>query len=947
MRNITKSKCRSSNWRYFLLLLVLLAVVGLVLPVQYEASTSPPASKNSPPVVMTLRADNTNHIRAFCNGMPLFVSLGGIFEFYKTDFLYRRTRVAIGPWEGLLKSRLSARSTASYDLTGRDAGSGATSDIEFRQVDSSTLEITFSFTAPDQATHLSFEIGKVAMDFCRKASLASSPASLADAGTIPLKSLAFGEHILLKNKNTVIFRTPLSDLEITDLQNAKTILVADLRNAPWDRKKSVSVSAEGIPVTPGKTHTFRYRIRLLPPTALVMNRAVAASASSVNSTVIENQVGIAPKEETKAVGSFVLKQSDSIYGSVSGTAETELQRDLQRLTGLSLPVRSISPGKGIVIERDSSTGRLPAEGFEIITTPDRVVIRGADSRGCLYGVYAMTSRLVKDGAGWKVPCGSIRDWPDMSVRGMCLELLPPSIHDINLMKRYLSALSHFRCNLVIFLHSPRQLLAWQRKKDDGGWSKKEIQDIAAYARSLQMEVWGGMGSGFDPASFPTLKIPQGANIYDPTNNTSYDVIFSLYSEIIQAYQPSVLMISHDEMSGLNLFARKSNRATADIFASDVNKNHRWLAARGVKTAMWGDMLLDYQTWNANLGNANSQNPPFNSGATHLAIDKIAKDVMILDWHYGNHSEYRSIEYFRNRGFTVFGSPWYDPRAAINLAKSVKMFKGAGVIGTDWGFWRTLSPTSTTIYTLLGGWSTTLSVDQSDADLMALAGMLRDDIYAQIPLKQTTANLADYGNRSSRHAAPGAGKGLFEKGAALNLQTLLPGRLVLGGISFDRVSNINSYCNNCVVAGNSDDQLSSLNAEKTIFRGDAHARAIAYLHTCFIEEPQYNVRKLGSYLVEYENGSIEKIDLQENWNITDIRSSEGLRQNSWSFSRSPDVLIGSKLAWRASSASGIPLNVQMFIWKNPHPKRKIQSIRLNVAKAPLNSQIAVLGLTFLQ
>lgn len=944
---IVKTKRGFARWRYLSLPVMLLAAVGFMLAGQFEARSAPQESGNTPPVVLTLRADTTKQIRAFSNGMPLFSSLGGFFEFYRTDLLFRRTRVAAGPWEGLLKSRLLTRSKSTYSLAGVDAGSGATSNIDFRQTDSNILELTFSFKAPDQATHLSFEITKLAADLCRNAALVSFPTSLTDAATIPLKPLALGNHILLRNKNKVIIRTPLSDLEITDLQNHKTILVSDSRNAPWDRKKSISVSAEGIPVTPGKIYMFKYKVRLLPPATGVVTRSDVAPEASINTSVIGKKLGIPPKEETKASGNFPLKQSDTIYGSITGSAESELQRDLQRLTGHRLPVKSISSGRGIVIERDSLKGRLPAEGFEIVVSPGRIIIKGADARGCLFGVYALTSRLVRNGGEWKVPCGSIRDWPDMSVRGMCLELLPPSVHDISLMKRYLSALSRSRCNLVIFLHNPRQMLSWQKKKDDGGWSKKEIQEIAAYARSLHMDVWGGMGSGFDSASFPGMNIMPKANIYDPQNNASYDSLFSLYSEIIQTYKPSALMISHDEMSGLNLYARKSSRTTAEIFAADVNRIHDWLAARGVKTAMWGDMLLDFQVWDTKLGNANSQNPPFNSGATHHAIDKIVKEVMILDWHYGNHPEYRSIEYFRSRGFTVFGCPWYDPNAATSLAKSVKAFKGSGVIGTDWGFWRTLSPSATTIYTLLGGWSTTLTVDRQDADVTALADMLRDDLFLKTPAKQTTVNLAGVVNRSTWDINPGDGKGLFGLGPVLDLRSLPSGKQDLGGIIFELLPTDRGVASNAVVVENSiHGSVNNLIQSKQIALGGQLAKSLAFLHTAFVEEPQFDLRKLGHYAIEYEGGRKVKVDLMENYTITDVRSSEGLRNNAWSFTRSPDVLAGSLLAWRGFSSVGAPLNLQLFVWRNPYPELKINRIRLIAADDPSGTSLVLLGLTIL-
>ena len=57
-----------------------------------------------------------------------------------------------------------------------------------------------------------------------------------------------------------------------------------------------------------------------------------------------------------------------------------------------------------------------------------------------------------------------------------------------------------------------------------------------------------------------------------------------------------------------------------------------------------------------MGDANSQTRLM-SGATHNAIDRISRDVVILDWHYAEYStpaDYRSVEYFAKHGFTVVG-----------------------------------------------------------------------------------------------------------------------------------------------------------------------------------------------------------------------------------------------------------------------------------------------------
>ena len=911
---------------------------------QFDSCSAPlPSASYSPLPELSIRVDPTNHARAFCNGMSALVSLGGLFEFYRTDFAFRRSRIAIGPWEGVLKSRLTARPPDIYSLSGGDPVTGAKSFLEFRKDEQNTLEMTFSFTAPRETTKVSFEIAKIAGYLGSGASLASSPASRTDSVSIPVKPRPTGNHILLKAKNRVVVGTPLCDIEILDLQSSKSILVADSRNVPWDRKKSIVVSAESVPVVPGDTYTFKFRVRMLTPTSVAKGGAGVASGEPANPAPNGEQIHIIPKEETIATGSYVLNPHNAIFGSPTGIAEQQLQAAIQQLTGHRLPINSLHSGRGIVIETASSQMKLPPEGYEISISPVKVVIRGADARGCLYGAYELATRIANDGGQWKIPCGTIRDWPDMPVRGMCLELLPPAIHDVTLMKRYLSALSRSRCNLVIFLHNPRQMLAWSRNKDDGGWRKNEMQEIAAYARSLHMDVWGGMGSGFDAGSFPGMNIITGANFYDPLRDDSYRQLFSLYSEILQTYNPSALLISHDEMSGLNLYAGKYGITTADIFAADVNRIHAWLAENGVRTAMWGDMLLDYRLWDAGLGNANSMNPPFNSGATHLAVDKIAKDVMILDWHYGYRSEYRSIEYFRGHGFTVFGAPWYDPQGAVSLARSVRKFKGAGVVGTDWGFWKTLSPSATTVYTLLGGWSTRTDVDEGDADITALANMLRDKSNSWHLTKQTTINLSPYANRSTLDTAQGKAKGVFGSGLELDFRGLSAGRQVLGGVLFDLKTADDGKSANVVVV----EAGSALLARKKISLGRQLVQSVAFLHTALVEEPQVTIRSLGEYEIEYESGRKVLIDLLENYSITDVRSGEGLRNNAWSFTRMPEVLIGSREAWRGRSATGIPLNLQCLIWKNPYPSEALKSIIFRANKEPQGTKLALLGITLLQ
>lgn len=900
------------------------------------------------PPVLELRVDAWNRARAFCNGIKAVVSIGGGFEFYEKSLVGSRKRIFSGPWNGNLKEN----SIGAYTLTGNDPASGASYSIVFKQADTRTIEISMNYRAPSSATNLDFGILKLSGDLFKGASIDASPAAIDDVGTIPGQPLPVARRILLVRKNRVLIKSALCDLEIKDLMESNTILAADFRNIPWDNYKSIHFGAGKDNLSPGKNYSFRYSIRCLPPTRSIALQKAKVSGSPVEETNAWSFYLLPPKKESKERGHYQLRRQDSIYGMPSGMAETILDRGLEKLTSMRLPIKTLEQGRGgrgIFIERilHGAASGLPPEGFEIITSQEKVHIRGVSERACLYGVYAVMGRLRHEANNWEMESGTIQDWPDLPVRGVCIEMLKPAIRDVDLMKRYLDAFSMARSNIVIFLHTPQQIRAWKRNENDGGWTKEQITEIARYARSLQMDVWGGMGTHFKPADFRELEIRPGANIYNPSNERSYEYLFSLYGQILQAYSPTTLLISHDEIQGLSKYAAESGKSPGDILATDVGRIRDWLARRNLKTAIWGDMLMDHQKWEAEVGSANSRNPAFNSGATHEALQKIPTDVLILDWHYDEKKDYGSIEYFRRNGFSVIGSPWHDPKAARSFAQSVKRYGGQGILTTDWGFFSTLSPAATTLYGPICAWTAKCVIDDKNMDVDALAETMREGIYHAGHPGQIEISLAEFANNSLGASTQDNRKGLFGIGPVLDLSAFLPGRQVLGKVSFDVASDEGGRKNNCVLVTSFKEGSSSLPSETVVFKKIMGANAIAFLHTGFVEEPQFRPRKIGKYVVEFANGITETIDLIENWNITDIRSSEGLRHNDWTFFRSPDVLIGAKTGWRGSSASGMPLNVQVFIWKNPNPEQKIRSIRLSAAMPPMKSKIALLGLTFLQ
>lgn len=930
---------------FFAILSATLLMLGMLfLPV---ADASREEQKNAP-LSLRLEVDKERHARVFYGGLQAIVSIGGTFEMNEPSLLGgNRKHIFSGPWNGDLRQTMPG----SYSLSGRDSKSGAAYTIKICRIDTGNLRIDFSFTAPSRPADLSFDILKLSGDLFAGARLESASAAMNDAVEVPAKPSTVAKRILLTGKNRVRVRGALCDMEIFDLLGSSSILVADFRAVPWDKEKSISFMCDRMSLVPGRQYLFSYSVHCLPPSRTSLLRDDRAVGSLVPAADGRSGITAPPKEIQQAPGYYQLHGDTAIYGNPGGSAERILARELHSQTAVQCDIIPHSfPGssKGIRIELlpPSAKTTLPAEGFELVVDRAEVVIRGADARGCLFGAYALLNRLQRVQGGWRIANGTIRDWPDLPQRGVCVEMLPPGVRDVALFKRYLDAISRSGGNLVIFLHDPVQVAGWRKGKWDRAWTPKQMVEIAEYARFLQMDVWAGMGSAFNIADFPGLPMAKGSNLYDPSQEGSYGILFGLYDQLLRVYKPDTLLISHDEIRGISFYAAAMKVSEAEILTRDVTKIRNWLAERGVATAIWSDMLLDHIRWENEVGAANSNNPFFNSGATHEALGKLPRDVVILDWHYDMRKEYRSVEHFRSQGFRVLGSTWHDPQAAQSLASSVKQFGGQGIIATDWGFLRTLSPAATTLFAPLCGWSSQCAAE-TNGDVEFLAGFLRDRSLQISSYRQSPVPLGETANRSTWDYAQGSGKGIFDLGPVLDMRAFAPGRQSFGGVSFDVTPSGEGKRNNCIVAtSNYGDGILS---KKSIMlpAGTAPVKAIAFLHTCFVPEPQIAPRDLGEYIVEYQGGRKIRISLQENWNITDVRSTESLRTNPWTFSRSPDVLAGSYPGWRGYSAAGVPLNAQMFVWRNPFPEEIISRLVLKTSASVPYSTVALLGVTLLQ
>jgi hypothetical protein len=89
------------------------------------------------------------------------------------------------------------------------------------------------------------------------------------------------KRMLLLGKSGVLLKGALCDVEIRDLQEAGSLLLADFRAVPWDGEKSVYVGVGKTGLAPGGQYSFSYSVRFLPPSRNDLLRKANRSAGEL------------------------------------------------------------------------------------------------------------------------------------------------------------------------------------------------------------------------------------------------------------------------------------------------------------------------------------------------------------------------------------------------------------------------------------------------------------------------------------------------------------------------------------------------------------------------------------------------------------------------------------------------------------------------------------------
>lgn len=448
----------------------------------------------------------------------------------------------------------------------------------------------------------------------------------------------------------------------------------------------------------------------LPPESLIFPKPQELSGSD-SDFVLDNQVCI-------AVPSNASEQDLLLAGLLANELSDRhgLHLKIERTMNLNAGKRAVLMGsiENPLVQRYCTDKRLVAsmrslgpEGYILQANANIVLVAGSDDRGAFYGLQSLRQLFAKDKNDIRFRGVQIRDWPDKGYRGITMYL--PGRDNIHFFKRFVrDFMALYKFNTLILemnacmrldshpelnygwaqfsrdvnysarnyppqpFHDMEQNSSHQDCADGGFLEKEEVADLARWVKRYHIELVPQIPSFThsyylltehkDLAAVPQNKWP---DIYCPSNPKSYELVFEVYDEYIDVLRPKTIHIGHDELFlPVGVSAQCDDKDIGELYGQDVKKIHDHLASKGVKTALWGDMLLQSVR---GVGLQKKSAPDgwvyySPGGLTREQVERlIPKDCLIYNWFWkGERGQPNSAEanedYLDKMGFRqIYGN----------------------------------------------------------------------------------------------------------------------------------------------------------------------------------------------------------------------------------------------------------------------------------------------------
>ncbi|HTQ53566.1 MAG TPA: beta-N-acetylhexosaminidase [Bryobacteraceae bacterium] len=614
------------------------------------------------------------------------------------------------------------------------------------------------------------------------------------------------------------------------------------------------------------------------------------------------------------------------------------------------------------------------EGYVLRTDADTAVVVGSDDRGAFYGLQSLRQLAAREGGRFQFRGVNVRDWPAKPFRGVKLYL--PGRYNIPFFKRFVrDFMALYKYNTLImemnasmrFAKHPELNTGWikfaqdtnysrrnyppgaphdweqnsthQDTADGGYLEKDEVADLAQWVRRYHIELvpelpsfthsYYLMTEHKELSEVPGVKWP---GVYCPSNPASYKLLFDVYDEYIELLKPRLVHAGHDELfQAVGMCPRCKDKDIGERYGEDVRTIHDYLASKGIRMAIWGDMLLEgvrgkgLQTRHAPDGFSYK----VAGGMTPEQVNRLVpKDVLIFNWFWsaeeGSWTEAQAEGFegeLEHMGFQqVFGNFYPSMQHFATRIQRASILGGAPsawFATNETGFGKDLLSDFLGCAYMLWRGDTLYGRDLSGT-IQAMLPEIRARFRGEEPPSQTEESIAPV-NISSRFNI-----GIAEPKMGVNFAGIRSGTITAGRIPFDLAGDGAS----AIIVGTDGVEKSGLPREIDHIAIGEDATSLVFLHAAarpatnkeeyrLLWDPDDTADLLGWYEVVYEDGFVTTIPIRYGVNIQE-----------WNWEQrtsAKDYCYGADAV--SAGDPSHPITFFAFEWKNPRLGKKIVEIRL--------------------
>lgn len=392
---------------------------------------------------------------------------------------------------------------------------------------------------------------------------------------------------------------------------------------------------------PAQTNNHIQDLQIIPTPQRVAQRAGFFKVTS--------QTRIILGEGTKQDDAFAAEEINERLDELKDTRLKIMKEEsLRRLTSNYIFIGSPRSdlAKDFLRRRDGTlTSEMKEEGCFLDVNTEGVAIIAESPRGRFYGVMSLLQLLALEKKSIVVGNISIHDWPLQKMRGITDDISRGQVSTMENFKKIIRFLARFKLNVYspyledMFVFKKHQRIG----KDRGALTASEVKELDAYAKKYHVElipIFETLGHWENILALPEYaryaEFP-GAHTLNVSDEAVYNLLNEMIGELAAAFSSPYFNMAADESWDVGLGANKERVAKSDlatVHAEHYRRLFEILKKYKKKPLMYGDIILNNPT----------------------ILDKIPKDVILVDWQYGVSDKYSSPATFKNAGFSFVVSP---------------------------------------------------------------------------------------------------------------------------------------------------------------------------------------------------------------------------------------------------------------------------------------------------